>query len=435
MEHSKSALPPPFVWKNIEHTISPNTSRRKTLFFLLAFTAATAVGTYLWSTQHGDKTNANKIVENYSSIASNDANPTTEVATSINQSTKSTNTPTINTTINEFLQVKTSQKLKSSKNRPELSTPLLSIKENPKGKRETYKSDTTKGDEAKTQAISKLAISISARNKLFKFPPLQIKNNLKDISTIAPLQSATNVAPSNENQANKLKKARARSKTGYFVETGTLVGVFNKQFSPESYTTRLRQETEQEWYLWGVYIGAGLNFSSHFYGSAQLNWTQQKDRFSITRDSITKVIVEDKGDGTTQLSTKTGKWISEGEINYNTLNGVVLLGYKFLDQKKSKSFNFGVEGGLMYNMRLNTSGKIATSDKTVAQLKDEEIYKTNLGVGISAQLVTQFYLNDNLSITLKPYFSTYFDNWNVPAYNTQMKTHNFGTMLGVKREF
>lgn len=421
LEYGQQTTPPATAWQGIENKINIKNSGRKYIFIfsIFAITTAAAVLNHFTSFNIQDQASITDFKNSTALVTINEAEHSllaSQKDTPLHENSTDTATK-INNVARKIVNTSTSRLKTATSNQKDSPLNYLTT---PKHFSQTIQEITKTGNKLVFDTINTVTI-----NKNKTKSEVYTSGFQKKIEEETTLISKTN-------QTSIVHKRRRKS-TGYFIEIGGVMGSHRKQFTPETSNTNLRQETEKEWYTWGAYIGAGLKFTDNFYGSAQLNWTQQKDKFSIKRENISKIIIEDDKSGSQTVSTKTGTWISEGEINYNTLNGVVLLGYQFLDEKKSEIFNLGLESGMMYNMKLNTKGKIAIDDYTVSKVEDENIYKTNLGIGVTAQLVAQINLTDKMSLLVKPYFNTYFNNWNKITYDSEMRTNNFGTLIAIKR--
>lgn len=223
----------------------------------------------------------------------------------------------------------------------------------------------------------------------------------------------------------------------YFVEFGGLVGSHRKQYQSNSELSMARDGTEKEWYTWGSYLGVGVSIRPQLYVKLSANFMQQKETFVYTNNTATRLVVDmDPATGNPMRSyTQSGKYISEGEARYNTLDGALHFGFVVKPSTQTKSWQLALEPGLLYNMTLSTRGKYLDSSSQVSRLEENEVYKSNLGLGIQSQLAATKQLNCHIALQIKPYHKMYFNSWNSGSNSIDVQVHSFGIQLGLINRF
>ncbi len=430
LERNESTLPPTGVWDGIEKNLRSKPAHRSGMILLL-FIAVAGAGAIWMGLDKQDKvteqTNyadnlvqadapVKEVVQTLSEQNVKDANSNSEDLDLATDEKSKLEKPTfLSLTKPVKIAEKTSPKILSNED----AEPILFTDEDP------VKPVASAGQSAEYLGIDATIpeAKFTPEDEVIVYDYAEVAENTpneKDESLQSNLPSSQNTTLSR------------RKRNAYFVEGSLGIGFQSKSLSPEGSLTTLRNESESAWYTWSGSVSAGLNFTKRVYGLTTINWSQQKDQFYYRRDSINKLIIE-KGQGEIG-NTQQITYISEGEIRYSTVNGIVQLGYRINNPKKHR-IKLAVEGGLMYNMLLRTNGKLLIDEYTVSRVENEGIYKSSLGIGFAAQLVLEADLTQNSSILLKPYFNSYLTNWNVDEYPLEMRSRHFGTQLSVRRAF
>ncbi|MBO6516820.1 MAG: hypothetical protein JJ975_09750 [Bacteroidia bacterium] len=221
-----------------------------------------------------------------------------------------------------------------------------------------------------------------------------------------------------------------------FVEFGGLLGRHIATRSNETSLTDVYGQTEKEWYSWGAFVGYGRQFNKYLYASAAINLIQQKAKFEYATTSATRLIVDldpITGDPI-ETRTQTGTLLNQGEVRYTTWDGVLTLGI-LLNPGKTNKWTLALEPGLAYNATLQSTGKVMISSTTVSRIENEDLFKSNLGIGLHNQVVLERSLRKSLSFLVKPYHRFYFDSWNTNSNPQEINMHNMGVKLGLRQRF
>ncbi|MBK7096071.1 MAG: hypothetical protein IPH57_13860 [Saprospiraceae bacterium] len=221
-----------------------------------------------------------------------------------------------------------------------------------------------------------------------------------------------------------------------FAELGLLGGYHLKSIGNGSNEAlaAIRNQSESGWYTWGLNGVFGINITPNFYIGTGIDWTQSKDKFKHSSDAITKMIITfDPVTGIpTDTSFVTGKLVSKGEIRYNSIDIPLIIGFV----RKYDKWDFGVEMAPVFNLNFTANGKIFNDKKKISSIdKEPLVYKSGLGLGLKASFVIRRNISDGLSVQLKPTFKTYFNDINDSNYALPMRYNLFGINLGVRKDF
>ncbi len=192
-----------------------------------------------------------------------------------------------------------------------------------------------------------------------------------------------------------------------------------------------RNETESSWYAWGLNINAGYHLNDHVYLLTGLDFVQSKDRFYYEEEIYSRLVTNSFSN---QLDTSfmQGSYFSEGEVRHNSINIPLNIGI----HQGFKSFDLGLEFGVLFNLKFSATGKVLQSPTIVSNYNDVgTIYKNSLGLGFSFGLVLSKNLSNGLGINCRPKFRMFMNEINDESYDIQTKMNYFLLDIGLKKSF
>ncbi|HPK09607.1 MAG TPA: hypothetical protein PK246_04665 [Saprospiraceae bacterium] len=221
-----------------------------------------------------------------------------------------------------------------------------------------------------------------------------------------------------------------------FIEIGSSIGKplnkFGNSTNPE--LLELRKTTEKSWYSWGLYVHGGLYLNRNLYFGTGIEWTQSKDKFYNEKGGLSKIIItfDPQTGNPIDTSYVTGKFISEGEVRYNSLDIPLFLGYA----QTYGRWNYGLELAALLNLSFKVNGKVIDQNAQISRVETVgDIYKNNIGLGLKACIFAQYQLNNGMSLLLKPSYRQQFNEIQQSNYPIKMTWKNVGFDMGLRFNF
>lgn len=396
------AVPPGFVWENIELSLNKKKKRRHFLFFMTMSLALVILSAVLFFGGINDK-NVNEKTNNTGK---------TEVAATV---------------LNEDLKNK-EQNVIVDKTKKKKNVTVFPIIENQYRHKEYVDIKESKESDVFANEESDLPDENSEDNKSM---------NEVMIKSLPGTYSLLELPVSGLNINDRIKCPDFReSRKRMFAELGFLGGYHIKSIGNGSneILAGMRNRSESEWYTWGFYGAFGLNVTPNFYIGTGIDWTQSKDKFNHSSEAITKMIITfDPVTGIpTDTSFVTGKLITKGEIRYNSIDIPIVVGFV----KNYDKWDFGLEISPVFNLNFSAKGKIFNDKNKISAVeKEPPVYRSGLGMGLKASFLIRRIISDGLYVQLKPTCKTYFNDINDGNYPLPMRYNIFGLNIGVRKDF
>ena len=396
------AVPPGYVWDNIERSLHENKKRRHFFFMLSTGLALVCISALIFF--RGINT-TNKTENDFNSAK-------TQAATTV-----------LNEDSGKGDNIVIQQNPAEKKNET-----FFSIIENKNGQKENV---NTAGRKELIEIIKEKSTSPEEISKV---------NTSIDIITINKIPnvlSSMQYHVFNPNFNDRIKCPDfGESGKKMFAELGLQGGYHLKPIGNGSneMLADIRNISESEWYTWGFYGTVGLNITPNFYIGTGFDWTQSKDKFNHSSEAITKMIITfDPVTGIpTDTSFVTGKLITKGEIRYNSIDIPIVVGFV----KNYDKWDFGMEISPVFNLNFSAKGKIFNDKMKISTIdKEPPVYRTGLGMGLKASLLIRRNIADGMYVQLKPTYKTYFNEINDENYPLPVRYNLFGINIGVRKDF
>ena len=229
----------------------------------------------------------------------------------------------------------------------------------------------------------------------------------------------------------------SKQKKNFFVEGMLFLGSHFKRFeNATNESMLLRKDTEKSWYNWGGSIGVGMYLKPNIYVSTHIEYLQQKDLFSFSKDGISRMIVDYDPETGEQLSANTvsGSWTSSGEISRTLIDGSINVGYMFGSKGGRNKWQFGVEPALLYNLSLSSEGKVMLAQDDIRRLEDEALYQSSLGLGYQLHVVATKEMQNGLLLNVQPFYRSYIDQWSSNNADA-LSIPTLGLKVGLRKVF
>jgi len=194
-----------------------------------------------------------------------------------------------------------------------------------------------------------------------------------------------------------------------------------------------RKNTEKVWYAWGAGLQVGYMIKDQWSIATGINVAQVKEKFNTTIKGYTFIqIILDPNGNPIDSTIVTGTIQEEGEKRFTLIDIPVSVGY----EHRSGDWGLAVELGATFNLSLSSSGKVVDADSKVVRLEDQDdVFRTNIGLGVQGAVAIHRYLNDHTSIYIKPAFRTYFNDWTFADYPIKT-SYNLATLsIGLRYKF
>jgi hypothetical protein len=400
---SYEAVPPEFVWENIELSLNDNRKRRHFFLWLVAGITFLSLSAFVFY----------RDIYGIKDVAEND----------------------IRITVTNISTTGIEHKLLPVEN-------IVADKKQAEGKIESVFPLVEKkmrlNENENIEYRQEIAEDIKEENA-FKYE-VKKENSLREMITINSISKSFFVMQKSVFRPDFNDRIKCpsfgESKKRMFAELGILGGYHLKSIGKGSNEAlaAIRNQSESGWYTWGINGAFGMNITPNFYIGTGIDWTQSKDKFNHSSEAITKMIITfDPVSGIpADTSFVTGKLVNKGEIRYNSIDIPLIIGFV----KKYDKWDFGVEMAPVFNLNFTANGKIFNDKKKISSIdKEPPVYKSGLGLGLKASFVIRRNISDGLYVQLKPTFRTYFNDINDSNYALPMHYNLFGINLGVRKDF
>jgi hypothetical protein len=220
-----------------------------------------------------------------------------------------------------------------------------------------------------------------------------------------------------------------------FLEAGGIVGHHQQQFGSLTDLTRLRESTESEWYSYGAFLRYSAKLSTNWYASLGYQHTTHKDKFYLEQQNAIRFNVINAEDTLygPDTSFTTGTYISQGEIKHKSFD--FTLSTSFV--KPMGNWELGGEVTAIYNYNQKSTGKTLALNGSETRLENEgsNTYKTSLGFGYQLGGVINYTINNRYSLSLRPFYKSYFGDWNTANSVETFRINSYGIQLGTRLAF
>ena len=233
--------------------------------------------------------------------------------------------------------------------------------------------------------------------------------------------------------------------TDWYIEpfAGPIYG-FKKITNNTATSTYLQQKDSSE----SMQIGyaAGVNIvkpiSEHFVLKTGVWVSQINERFSYKTENEIKTttvvtvrnIIRAPGDTLRISDTSSVQQIGYKNTvvgnRYKTLDIPVIIGYEFV----KGSLKFGINAGVIVNVKHGFEGAVYDSSLTAITVNKEtnNVYKTNIGLGLYAGFRIAKDLNDKTQLFIEPHFRYNLSNMTTPNTSFNQKINVTGVNIGLR---
>lgn len=233
--------------------------------------------------------------------------------------------------------------------------------------------------------------------------------------------------------------------TDWYIEpfAGPIYG-FKKITNNTATSTYLQQKDSSE----SMQIGyaAGVNIvkpiSEHFVLKTGVWVSQINERFSFKTENEIKTttvvtvrnIIRAPGDTLRISDTSSVQQIGYKNTvvgnRYKTLDIPVIIGYEF----GKGSLKFGINAGVIVNVKHGFEGAVYDSSLTAITVNKEtnNVYKTNIGLGLYAGFRIAKDLNDKTQLFIEPHFRYNLSNMTTPNTSFNQKINVTGVNIGLR---
>lgn len=233
--------------------------------------------------------------------------------------------------------------------------------------------------------------------------------------------------------------------TDWYIEpfAGPIYG-FKKITNNTATSTYLQQKDSSE----SMQIGyaAGVNIvkpiSEHFVLKTGVWVSQINERFSYKTENEIKTttvvtvrnIIRAPGDTLRISDTSSVQQIGYKNTvvgnRYKTLDIPVIIGYEF----GKGSLKFGINAGVIVNVKHGFEGAVYDSSLTAITVNKEtnNVYKTNIGLGLYAGFRIAKDLNDKTQLFIEPHFRYNLSNMTTPNTSFNQKINVTGVNIGLR---
>jgi len=430
MKHvaSKEATPAPsFVWDNIEDALNENERGRKGYFWLF-LGGLLLIGTYvLFQKNTVVKENSNTVL-------------TSEIAQTIETIDVKKSVISANENIEKEIIVSSES---------DVYVPVKALLEDDEIQKNTFKNKSIPKVE-KTFVTSPEIVNndfftertTSKKNLLKEKTPENFQERqVENLSKIAlsDLDFLAIDLPKLDYNRNKISCPSFGGKTinlNPFIEINGVGGMHFKNLdgTANQSLSEARNQTEKMWYSYGGNVAVGLNLSSNLYLGAGIEWGQAVDEFYYSDDAVTQLIITFDPETSQPIDTSLvlGVLENKGDIRYTTIDIPVFIGFT----KQFRTFELGLESGLLYNLSFQTEGKIINEQLDISKISEEQnIYKKELGLGLRTSLVFRKTMGNGLSFQVKPTFKMYLDDINHTDYILPTTLQFARLNIGLRKDF
>jgi archaellin len=233
--------------------------------------------------------------------------------------------------------------------------------------------------------------------------------------------------------------------TDWYIEpfAGPIIG-FKKVSNNTATAAYLQQKDSSESMRIGYTTGVNIvkPISEHFVLKTGVWLSQINERFSYKTENEIKTttvvtirnIIRAPGDTLRISDTSSVQQIGYKNTiignHYKTLDIPVVIGYEF----GKGSLKFGVNAGLIVNMKHGFEGAVYDSSLTAININKEtnNIYKTNIGLGLYAGFRLAKDLNDKTQLFIEPHFRYNLSNMTTPNTSFNQKINVTGVNIGLR---
>ena len=189
-----------------------------------------------------------------------------------------------------------------------------------------------------------------------------------------------------------------------FVEFG--VGIGRNLSNPvlvDSIQGGFRLDTESKWYSWSTSVRIGYQFDNDWYTTFGIDLNQTKNKFDFRRLDVSSTAVNlNQG---TPPNTQ-GEFFNTGETTYTYTD----IGWSIGKRVNLDRWHFSLEGGPLFNLLLNTNGKIQVGDLEFSRLEQRlDYFNIMIGLGARLSAMLDYPISDNLWISVGPSYHQYFN--------------------------
>lgn len=426
MEANASGTPSAAAWSNIEKSLAGGKSKAFFLYWTMGVLCV-AAGIYLAAQNTQDtgevaQTEPLAAVENH--VMEPKANMLAVEDMDMNQDISNASNITLETekyiTVKPVNTPRSIARTTSKSGANKSNTTLGAINEVQIENPSLAESTENNFSQEKEETIEEANISVS--------PPLVMEE--KEIVPTVDLEEEEELGDPCPAMSSKQKK-------NFFVEGMLFLGSHFKRFeNATNESMLLRKDTEKSWYNWGGSIGVGMYLKPNIYVSTHLEYLQQKDLFSFSKDRISRMIVDYDPETGEQLSANTvsGSWTSSGEISRTLIDGSINVGYMFGSKGGRNKWQFGVEPALLYNLSLLSEGKVMLAQDDIRRLEDEALYQSSLGLGYQLHVVATKEMQNGLLLNVKPFYRSYIDQWSSNNADA-LSIPTLGLKVGLRKVF
>ena len=233
--------------------------------------------------------------------------------------------------------------------------------------------------------------------------------------------------------------------TDWYIEpfAGAIYG-FKKITNNTATNTYLQQKDSSEQMRIGYAAGVNLvkPISEHFVLKTGVWVSQINERFSYKTENEIKTttvvtvrnIIRAPGDTLRISDTSSVQQIGYKNTivgnRYKTLDIPVIIGYEF----GKGSLKFGVNAGVIVNVKHGFEGAVYDSSLTAITINKEtnNVYKTNIGLGLYAGFRIAKDLNDKTQLFVEPHFRYNLSNMTTPNTSFNQKINVTGVNVGLR---
>ncbi len=263
--------------------------------------------------------------------------------------------------------------------------------------------------------------------------PLQ--NDAIEISFLPILKSRCESASVEKiNKKISCPTFKSKKKIHFFLESSFSGGFHNQSLTTTENTklTTLRNQTESEWYNWGLAVRGGVYLSPSLSIGTGFEYLQLKDRFNLSESKVIKLIVTyDTITGPPlDASLVRGTLVNKGENRYTLINIPLIIRY----EKYMQSWKIGIDGGIIMNAHFANTGKMYNEKLNIEKFENNAaVFKTSLGLGYQLSAMLSKRLNIDTDIYIRPSYISFAKNWTVGGYSPVSSYTVVRCEIGVRR--
>jgi hypothetical protein len=174
--------------------------------------------------------------------------------------------------------------------------------------------------------------------------------------------------------------------------------------------TEQRERNEAPLEFVAAQLRLSLQFSSGWFLTSGLSFTQVHERFSINRirteeewvNYISEIFIDEAGDSIFTYSTALSTTTYTERINhinrYSLVDIPVAAGYG----RDFGPWNLGFEAGILLNLGLTSRGTMLNNEDVVLDIEDSNMFRAQIGLSYSAGLRIGYHLSSQTMVYLQP---------------------------------